>query len=234
MNVTMSSSSVSATLSRRGKREKDDKLPASLLNTATSTVAKALALGTTATVAPPVSSSSSSSFSSTMIQPDLWQHALSFLSEIDLCSAALVSREFYRWATEDRLWEPRCHRQWEGKQGRKELFFQSKPGGLSWKQRYAWAAYDGQRQIISREEICYYSWRLIYNGCESKLGLRKFMEDGTYHSPYAGLCEWTLSDHNRRLVFMGMSLPIERDLETWGWVIGKGSATAYFSVSGSE
>jgi len=163
-----------------------------------------------------------------MLQPDhIWQHTLGFLSAADLCTVALVNKEFHAWATEDRLWEPLCHQQWEGRQGDKEFFWSSKQQ-LHWKQRYAWAAFDSLRQEITRDEFCYFSWKLLYNGRESRLGLRKFLEDGTYHSPYAGRCEWILM--NNHLMFMGISLKFERDLETWGWTIGKGTGTVYLSV----
>jgi len=168
-----------------------------------------------------------------MLQPDhVWQHALTFLSPSDLCSVALVSHEFHGWAVSDRLWEPHCHKQWEGKQGRKERFLSKANNNLSWKQRYAWAAFDGQRQTITFEEFCYFSWRLLYNGQPSKLGLRKFSPDGTYHSPYAGRLEWTLVDNH--LLFMGIGLKFERNLETWGWIIGRGTGTVYYSVDAND
>mmetsp|Transcript_23991 Transcript_23991/g.47679 ORF Transcript_23991/g.47679 Transcript_23991/m.47679 type:complete len:219 (+) Transcript_23991:27-683(+) len=159
--------------------------------------------------------------------PDaLWHVVLSFLDPLDLCSMVLLNKKFQETANRDDFWKLHCLRRWQGKQGMKSLL-----GGslnCSWKQGYAWAEYDKFRQTIRRDEICQYSWKLIYNGVESRMGLRRFNEDGTYNSPYAGLCEWAL--FNNGLCFMGVTLPVERNQETWGWVIGQGHRTEYRSI----
>lgn len=98
----------------------------------------------------------------------------------------------------------------------------------SWKEAYWMAEMDSRRQIISREEIVYYRFRLEYMGQPSKMGLRQFSADGTYDSPYMGLCEWSL--YRKHLLFAGMFLMVRRDKENWGWIIGEGERTVYFSV----
>lgn len=196
------------------------------------------------------------------LQPDLWQYVLGYLSEIDLCSVALVNHEFYGWAAADCFWEYHCYRQFSKEKqmtaGQKELLFSptinSNNNGdnndnnnnissilyytlpvtslptLSWKQRYGWTICDSQRQHITRDEICYYAWKLTYNGRASKLGLRTFLPDGTYHSPYAGRCEWILDENNNCFSFMGITLNIKRDVTTWGWIIGHETSTVYKSI----
>ena len=172
-----------------------------------------------------------------LIPDGCWQHALSYLNPQELCRVALVNRkEFYHWSNDDMYWKEHCKRRWKGKQGTTRLFssqhtsneHNSAITAESWKQRYAWAEYDKFRRYIYREEISYYRWRLVYNGAESRLGLRQFLPDGTYDSPYMGRCQWLL--HENRFLVMNMSLPIERDPETWGGIIGKGSNTVYYSV----
>jgi hypothetical protein len=155
--------------------------------------------------------------------PDaVWHDVLSFSDPSDLCGMALVNKNFHSWANQDFFWKVHCLKRWAGKQGVSHFHFHT------WKQGFAWAEYDKYRKVIRREEICHYAWKLIYNGTESRMGLRRFQEDGTYHSPYAGVCEWTLFQN--KLCFMGIALPMERNEGTWGWVIGKGHATEYQSV----
>jgi hypothetical protein len=156
--------------------------------------------------------------------PDaLWHHILSFSGPTDLCAMALVNYTFRSWANQDGFWKVHCQKRWEGKQGVSRFRYHR-----TWKQGYAWTEYDKHRKLIRREEICLYAWKLTYNGAESRMGLRRFREDGTYHSPYAGVCEWGL--YQNKLCFMGIALPVERDKETWGWVIGKGHNTEYRSI----
>ncbi|KAL3826240.1 hypothetical protein ACHAXA_006268 [Cyclostephanos tholiformis] len=100
----------------------------------------------------------------------------------------------------------------------------------SWKESYILAEIDSRRRFMSREELVSFRWQLIYDGSPSKMGLRKFNEDGTYWSPYMGLCTWIL--HGQRLIFAGLSLSVERDENTWGWIIGRGQKTTYYSVEG--
>mmetsp|Transcript_7982 Transcript_7982/g.16635 ORF Transcript_7982/g.16635 Transcript_7982/m.16635 type:complete len:305 (-) Transcript_7982:12-926(-) len=98
----------------------------------------------------------------------------------------------------------------------------------SWKESYLMAEMDSKRKLLSREELTYFKWQLIYDGNPSRMGLRQFHRNGTYWSPYIGVCEWLL--HGQHLMFAGMALLVERDEETWGWVIGRGERTVYYSV----
>eukprot|EP00970_Alexandrium_tamarense_P014979 scaffold4548_cov270-Alexandrium_tamarense.AAC.1 len=75
----------------------------------------------------------------------------------------------------------------------------------SWKEAYLMAEIDSRRQTMAREELVHFKWKLVYNGGPSRMGLRQFEANG-------------------------MSLAVERDENTWGWVIGKGQRTVYYSV----
>ena len=136
---------------------------------------------------------------------------------------ALVNKTFHTWSNHDDFWKGHCHHRWEDKQGLSLL----RPCDR-WKQRYAWAEYDKYRTTITRDEISYYKWKLIYNGTESRMGLRQFLRDGTFHSPYAGRCEWQL--FGNRMCFMGIELAVERNPSNWGWIIGRGRPTVYYSI----
>jgi len=170
--------------------------------------------------------------------PDaIWRYILTFFHPRDLCCMALLNHDFYNWANDDALWKEHCLARWQGKQSIGRMLRRHQEHNnrnnndhrtLTWKQWFGWAEYDKTRPIISQDEMCDYAWKLIYNGAESRMGLRKFLPNGTYHSPYAGLCEWALMDN--RLCFMGLQLPVTRNLETWGWIIGPGTATVYHSV----
>ncbi len=90
------------------------------------------------------------------------------------------------------------------------------------------AEMDSRRKLLSREEFTHFKWQLIYDGHPSRMGLRQFHQNGTYWSPYIGVCEWLL--HGRHLMFAGMALLVERNEENWGWIIGRGERTVYYSV----
>eukprot|EP00571_Detonula_confervacea_P002949 CAMPEP_0172314122 /NCGR_PEP_ID=MMETSP1058-20130122/21747_1 /TAXON_ID=83371 /ORGANISM="Detonula confervacea, Strain CCMP 353" /LENGTH=82 /DNA_ID=CAMNT_0013027905 /DNA_START=407 /DNA_END=652 /DNA_ORIENTATION=+ len=81
------------------------------------------------------------------------------------------------------------------------------------------AEIDSQRTVMAREELIHFKWQLIYDGSPSQMGLRQFQENGRYWSPYMGMCEWVLRGQlgGQHLVFAGMTLLVERDLNTWGW-----------------
>ena len=98
----------------------------------------------------------------------------------------------------------------------------------SWKEAYFMAEIDSRRETISREELVLFRFQLLYNGNPSRMGLRQFNIDGYYDSPYMGRSEWIL--HGHHLLFAGMSLLVERDKKTWGWVIGRGERTEYRTV----
>ena len=96
------------------------------------------------------------------------------------------------------------------------------------------AEIDSRRTDMTREELVYFKWQLVYNDQPSQMGLRQFNADGTYTSAYLGTTEWSLS--NNHLMFAGMSLRVKRDTKTWGYVIGtKGQdPTIYYSVDTDE
>ncbi|KAL9182504.1 hypothetical protein ACHAXT_013156 [Thalassiosira profunda] len=98
----------------------------------------------------------------------------------------------------------------------------------SWKEAYIMAEMDSRRTVLTREELIHFKWQLIYGGSPSKTGLRQFNANGTYTSPYLGTCEWILE--GRHLQFSGMALLVERDAKTWGWIVGRGQRTEYYSV----
>ena len=102
----------------------------------------------------------------------------------------------------------------------------------SWKESWILAEIVSRRKFMTREELVYFKWKLIYDGSPSQMGLRQFSEDGTYWSPYMGTCEWHL--HGQQLVFAGMILQVERNAVTWGWIIGRGQRTVYHSVECEE
>ena len=102
----------------------------------------------------------------------------------------------------------------------------------SWKESYIMAEMDSKCPYLSKEELVYFKWKLIYDGRPSQNGLRQFNADGTYHSPYMGVCNWSLEDD--RFSFAGTSLLVERDRNTWGWIIGKNERTMYRSVDEND
>ena len=105
----------------------------------------------------------------------------------------------------------------------------------SWKEGFIMAEIDSHRCLLTREEMIYYHWKLVYNGSPSLTGLRQFNADGTYNSPYMPQCEWTIyidERYGQLVSFAGLSLSVERDVKTWGWIIGKGARTVYYSVEG--
>ena len=97
----------------------------------------------------------------------------------------------------------------------------------SFKEAFILAEIDSRRVIMAKEELVHFNWQLIYDGSPSQMGLRKFNADGTYWSPYMGMCEWALREDH--IMFAGMQLSVER-ADNWGWVIGKGTRTVYHSI----
>lgn len=171
------------------------------------------------------------------LPPELLLHSLSYLDAEGLSLARSVCRRYRSVASDDFLWERQCRRRWMGKQNVDR--FSPRGEGVdadsdrgehvpSWRHRFVIAEADAVRDEITREELVHFRWRLVYNGIPSNMGLRRFQPDGLYASPYLGLTEWHLHENN--LIFSGMSLPIERSRNNWGWVIGKGSRTEYHSV----
>jgi hypothetical protein len=120
-----------------------------------------------------------------------------------------------------------------------------------WKEAYIMAEIDSKRTIFTPEELIYFQWQLIYNGTPSSTGLRHFNPDGTYDSPYMGTSAWSLDyvnvrggvggggeeEYRARLNFstMQVSLIVERNHDTWGWVVGSDEqGIAYHSVDPKE
>lgn len=103
-----------------------------------------------------------------------------------------------------------------------------------WKESWILAEIDSRRTDMTREELVYFKWQLVYNDQPSQMGLRQFNADGTYTSAYLGTTEWSLS--NNHLMFAGMSLRVKKNTKTWGYVIGtKGQdPTIYYSVDTDE
>ena len=50
-----------------------------------------------------------------------------------------------------------------------------------------------------------------------------------YESPYMGTTAWGLTPDGDFQIGDMQPLPVERDPETWTWIIGRGSATVYVS-----
>lgn len=90
------------------------------------------------------------------------------------------------------------------------------------------AEIDSRRHVITSAELVHFKWQLIYNGSPSHMGLRQFDANGMYRSPYMGMSEWVL--HGQYLMFAGITLLVERNMDSWGWVIGRGQRTEYHSV----
>ena len=158
----------------------------------------------------------------------------SYLSPSDLCAVALVNREQLDISSADRLWEPHWHTFCQSQQ--KGLLYkeQLQSSSPSWKHKYARIVEDSHRTVLTREELCHFDWQLVYNGQPSRLGLRRFHENGIYYSPYAGPVEWRLQEN--RLHFMNMALPIQRNLgkHTGEWILGLGYTSVYYSVEPTE
>lgn len=102
----------------------------------------------------------------------------------------------------------------------------------SFKESYIMAEIDSKRTHLSKEELVHFKWKLIYDGRPSQMGLRQFNANGTYNSPYMGVCNWEL-EYNC-FNFAGTSLLVERDTNTCGWIIGKNQRTMYRSVDEND
>lgn len=98
-----------------------------------------------------------------------------------------------------------------------------------WKLAYASAEIDSRRTIITREEVAYFRWALFYEGIRAA-ELRHFQADGRFDSPYLGQTTWHLYTDGSFCIRGIHPLPVERLPESWGWVIGKGYSTVYFSL----
>ena len=104
----------------------------------------------------------------------------------------------------------------------------------SWKEAYIMAEIDSRRVVMSQDELLLFKWQLVYDG--SMMGLRNFDRSDTHD---LGICEYTSRGSNakwggvlkgQQLIFAGVSLFVERDPSSWGWIIGKGKRSEYYSL----
>jgi len=98
-----------------------------------------------------------------------------------------------------------------------------------WKLAFASAQMDSLRHTITVDEVAHFRWLLFYNGAMSGSGLRHFESDGCFHSPHFGRTAWFLTDDGEFCISGCYPLSVERRHD-FGWCIGKGSSTVYFSV----
>ena len=107
----------------------------------------------------------------------------------------------------------------------------------SWKESYIMAELDSRRKTISREEILHFKWKEIHDGRPGEMV--RFSGDGTYTSPVHGEWCWQLyrgsmyfsHDFGREGHNWDLRLSVERDVNNWGWIIGRGQETMYRSAS---
>ena len=93
------------------------------------------------------------------------------------------------------------------------------------------AILDSRRDRITTNEIGYFRWKLFYQNRPSSTGIRHFREDGVYVSPYLGRATWELTEKNEFIIHkFTRPLSVRRRREDWGWTIGKGSRSEYWSV----
>jgi len=102
--------------------------------------------------------------------------------------------------------------------------------GGKWKTSYVHAEVDSRRQIITLDEVAYFRWNLVYNGRPSSMGHRHFQRNGVFISPHFGQTEWRLDSQNRFAMEGVSPLKVERDVENWGWIFGRGTGIEYYSV----
>uniref|UniRef100_A0A7S4KAY8 F-box domain-containing protein n=1 Tax=Odontella aurita TaxID=265563 RepID=A0A7S4KAY8_9STRA len=164
---------------------------------------------------------------SSALPSDALMHILSFLDAPGLVSAfASGDQKIGSLSERDVLWKDLRRRRWEGKHNTRVFLLDEQ---RSAKESYRLAELDSRRKSIGRDEFCRLRWMLVYNGVPSRMGLRSFGADGTYMSPYFGQpCPWEIVDNC--LLFSGLRLPIERNENNWGWIVGGGSNTVYYSV----
>jgi hypothetical protein len=93
------------------------------------------------------------------------------------------------------------------------------------------AILDSSRERITKQEVGYFRWKLFYQNRPSSTGIRHFREDGVYDSPYLGRANWDLTK-NGEFIIHGFTRPlsVRRRREDWGWTIGKGSRSEYWSI----
>jgi len=105
------------------------------------------------------------------------------------------------------------------------------PMAGKWKTCFAHAEIDSKRESISEDEVAHFRWQLIYHGRASTMGMRHFQRDGVFVSPHFGETTWRLTHEGRQFVMQGVTaLEVERNADTWGWVMGRGTGTEYHSV----
>ncbi len=93
------------------------------------------------------------------------------------------------------------------------------------------ALIDSHRVRITKHEIGYFRWKLFYQNRPSATGIRHFREDGVYISPYLGQATWDLTNNGDFIIHkFTRPLSVRRRREDWGWTIGKGSRSEYWSI----
>lgn len=105
----------------------------------------------------------------------------------------------------------------------------------SWKEAFIIAEIDSQRVNMCTHELLRYKWQLIHDGKASS-DLRYFEKEDNINR----ICEYTKHGNNvrwggslqgQKINFPGVSLLVERNPYTWGWIITtQNEKGAYYSV----
>ena len=103
----------------------------------------------------------------------------------------------------------------------------------SWKEAYIMAEINFRCVVMSQDELLLFEWHLVYDGW--MMGLRIFDRSDMHN---LGICEYMCHSEakwggvlkGQQLIFAGMSLFMERDPSSWGWIIGKGKRSEYHSI----
>jgi len=173
------------------------------------------------------------------IQDDVWAGIFAGLSKKHLMICSLVGTRFFQFSIEDEAWKRACKERWSRKKSAADLERPrlaqleslSKVQGIrgNWKAKFAFAELDSRRELISKEEVAYFRWQLVYDGVPSRLGLRHFKPGGVYESPYLGQSKWHLE--GRAFVLnLDLKLTVERCQKDWSWIIGRHERTEYRSI----
>ena len=86
------------------------------------------------------------------------------------------------------------------------------------------AEIDSRHVVMSQDELLLFEWHLIYDG--RMMGLRIFDRSDMHD---LGICEYTSRSEakwggvlkGQQLIFAGVSLFVERDPSSWGWMEGQ-------------
>ena len=110
----------------------------------------------------------------------------------------------------------------------------------SWKEAFVIAEIDSRRVNMCIHEILRYKWQLIQHDGKASSDLRYFEKEDNINR----ICEYTKHDNNvrwggslqgQKISFPGVSLGVERNPYTWGWIItAQNQKGAYYSVEQEE